>query len=200
MFALQCTLCWLHCMTIKCRCSWRPHNCKLYPAYTVALATPTIVAWYWSKYVLHSGWLCTIFRPAIRIQGDVVHWLRMYAMSNCACIQHVFKRFFDNYRCGICLQRMIMRCAPSLVGPQILSTVHTTGKWDYTESCAQTDGHLFVNVTDILHTTHNCNSDTIRFQLLMITYLWFHLHSSCCGASLASFLRFEKYTSFFTLQ
>ena len=58
-----------------------------------------------------------------------------------------------------------MRCALSLVSPQILSTVHTTGKRDYTESYAQTDGRLFVNVTDILHTTHNCNSDTIRFQL-----------------------------------
>ena len=84
MFALQCTLCWLHCMTIKCSCSWRPHNRKLYLAYTVVKATPTLVAWYWAKHVLCSGWLCTTSKPAFtKVRMRAILHVHFPAMGRC---------------------------------------------------------------------------------------------------------------------
>ena len=56
------------------------------------------------------------------------------------------------------------------------------------------DSCLFAYDTDIFHTPHDCNSDTnLSVSQLLTTCLWYHLHSSCCGASMASFLHFEKY-------
>ena len=59
-----------------------------------------------------------------------------------------------------------MKCALSLDGPQTLNTVHINGKQDYTLShlLKKLDGYLFANVPDILHTTHNYNSDTILYS------------------------------------